>query len=80
MSAVSRIPAIGRVVTGSIQIADRTIGPGHGVYLVAEISANHLGTLDRAMKLVEAAAWAGADAVKLQTYRPDTITLDSDRP
>lgn len=47
--------------------------------IVAELSASHGGSLDRALRLVELAAEAGADAVKIQTYRPDTITLDSDR-
>lgn len=46
--------------------------------IVAEISANHLGDIDRALALVESAAWAGADAVKIQTYRPDSITIDYD--
>lgn len=47
-------------------------------YVIAELSANHNGNLERARQLVKVAADAGADAVKLQTYRPDTITLDSD--
>ena len=46
-----------------------------GIYYVAEISANHLGSLDRAHKLVELASEAGASAVKLQTYKPETMTL-----
>lgn len=54
----------------------RPIGPGHPVYLVAELSANHRQEYGEAERLVRAAKDAGADAVKLQTYTPDTITLD----
>ncbi len=49
------------------------------VWIVAEMSANHLGSLERAREIVHAAAEAGADAIKLQTYRPETMTLDCDR-
>lgn len=62
----------------SIEIDGRRIGDGNAPYIIAELSANHNGKLDMAMRLVEVAANAGADAVKLQTYRPDTITLDCD--
>ena len=58
------------------EINGRAIGTGYPVYCVAEMSANHLQEFDRAVKLLEAASEAGADAVKLQTYTPDTMTID----
>ena len=64
----------------SIEIAGRRIGPDSPPYVIAEVSANHNGSLDTAMRMLEVARDAGADAVKLQTYKPDTITLDSDAP
>ena len=61
-----------------IEIDGRRIGDGHPPYIIAELSANHNGKLETAKRIIEEAANAGADAVKLQTYRPDTITLDCD--
>lgn len=60
----------------SISIAGRCIGHDERPYIIAELSANHNGKLETAMNLIAEAKIAGADAVKLQTYRPDTITLD----
>jgi pseudaminic acid synthase len=66
-------------VTGSIEIGQRRIGPGNPTYCIAEVSANHNQDYAQAVRIIEAARQAGADAVKLQTYTPDTITIASDR-
>lgn len=60
-----------------ITIAGRIISADHPPYIIAEMSANHNGRIDTAFRIIDAAKQAGADAVKLQTYRPDTITLNS---
>ena len=60
-----------------VEINGRRIGPGYPTYIVAEMSANHNHSFDTAVRVIEAAKAAGADAVKLQTYTADTITLDS---
>lgn len=61
-----------------LQINGRSIGPGKPTYIIAEMSANHNHDFKMAVKIVEAAKEAGADAVKLQTYTPDTLTIDCD--
>ncbi len=66
-------------MTATIQLGRRTIGPGQPVYIVAELSANHNQNFEQAQRIVHAAKEAGADAVKVQTYTADTITLSSDR-
>ena len=62
-----------------IKINNREIGENTSVFIIAELSANHLHDIDVAKRTIKAIADSGADAVKLQTYTPDTITLDSDK-
>lgn len=64
----------------SFSINNRMIGDQFAPFLIAELSGNHKGSLERALTLIEKAAATGVDAVKIQTYRPDTITLNNDGP
>jgi N-acetylneuraminate synthase len=67
-------------VSRTLSIAGRAIGAGQPTYVIAELSANHNQDFNKAVELVRAAKVCGADAVKLQTYTADTITIRSDRP
>lgn len=60
-----------------ISIEGRKIGFKEPCYIVAEMSANHAQNFEQALKIIEAAKEAGADAVKLQTYTPDTMTINA---
>ncbi len=66
-------------MAAQITIGQRTVGPGHPVYVIAEVSANHHQKFGEAVKIIHAAKAAGCDAVKLQTYTADTITIACDR-
>lgn len=64
----------------TVSINGRKIGPDHPPYIVAELSGNHQGSIEQALELIDAAAATGAEAIKIQTYRADTITLKHDGP
>lgn len=69
-----------KITSGPIHIAGRTVGEGSPPYVVAEMSGNHNRKIERAFEIFDQAKKAGADAVKIQTYRPDTITIDHSAP
>lgn len=60
----------------TIRIKDRIIGDGHPAYIIAEMSANHSGSIERAKEIIREAKRCGADCIKIQTYTPDTLTID----
>lgn len=67
-------------MSNEINIAGRTIGAAHSPYVIAEMSANHNGNIQTAFRIIEEAKKAGADAIKMQTYTPDTLTINSNLP
>ena len=67
-------------MTAPIEIAGRKIGPDYEPFVICELSGNHNGSLERALSMIDAAAATGCDAIKLQTYTADTLTLDCDGP
>ncbi len=62
----------------TVKINNRIIGDGYPAYIIAEMSGNHAGSIERAKEIIRAAKEAGADCIKIQTYTPDTITIDCD--
>jgi pseudaminic acid synthase len=62
-----------------VEIGNARLGKDHPTYIIAELSGNHGGKIDKAIEMIKAAHNAGADAIKLQVYKPDTITLNSDK-
>lgn len=63
-----------------IKIKDRWIGEGQPAYIIAEMSGNHAGSIERAKEIIRVAKECGADCIKIQTYTPDTITIDCHNP
>lgn len=67
-------------MSSTFSIQGRTVGDGSPAYIIAEMSANHAGSMERALELIHAAKEAGADCIKIQTYTPDTMTIDCRNP
>lgn len=65
-----------REKVSQLQIGQRTVGDGFPTYMIAEMSGNHAGSLARAKEIIHAAKESGADCIKIQTYTPDTLTID----
>lgn len=65
-------------MSNTIKIKNRIIGAGHPAYIIAEMSGNHAGSIERALEIIHAAKESGADCIKIQTYTPDTITMNCD--
>ena len=66
-------------MVNEIEIDSKLIGLNHKPYIIAELSANHNGSLERALKTIDEAHRCGADAIKIQTYTADSMTIDCDR-
>ncbi|MFZ5987161.1 MAG: N-acetylneuraminate synthase family protein, partial [Bacillota bacterium] len=62
-----------------IEVNGKKLGKGQPCYIIAEMSANHAGDINRAIEIIHAAKDSGADCIKIQTYTPDTMTIDSDK-
>src|SRR3989344_2346975 len=74
----SKLPKhITRMPVREIKIGKRMVGEGHPAFIIAEVSANHGGTIEKALKMIDYAADAGADAVKFQHYRPEKVAADT---
>ena len=68
------------VIDSLIEVNGRKIGNGNTPFIVAEMSGNHNGSINNALSIIHSAKLCGSDAVKIQTYTPDTITIDCDNP